>query len=151
MIIKIFCINNLHLKVLFHMKSFCITWMNQDQSNQNDVAHGLENALNLWIYYNSLVRIPLRNHKNIPDDMITITVLSSNSRFLGPGISRELEIVNWKNWVFPSNSRYHYGGYRIGIPLIGRNLNEYESVNLQDSELRGRELGGNTVLHKNYN
>ena len=73
------------------------------------------------------------------------TVLPPNSRFLGPGISRELEIVNWKNWVFPSNSRYHYGGYSIGIPWIGRNLNEYESVNLQNSELRGRELGGNTV------
>ena len=29
------------------MKSFCITWMNQDQNHQNDVAHGLENALNL--------------------------------------------------------------------------------------------------------
>ena len=73
-------------------------------------------------------------------------MLPPNSRFLGPGISRELEIVNWKNWVFPSNSRYHYGGYSIGIPWIGRNLNEYESVNLQNSELRGRELGGNTVV-----
>ena len=78
--------------------------MNQDQNHQNDVAHGLENALYLWIYYNSLVRIPLRNHKNIPDDMITITVLSSNSRFLGPGIFPEFEIRELKIYNFPSNS-----------------------------------------------